>query len=83
VCANTRLISRLTDCTSDRNALLSQAAELIAERGPAVPLDEIARAARVGNATLYRHFPDRRAVPRPPQAFQVGTVSVPDGKQTV
>jgi AcrR family transcriptional regulator len=27
-----------------------------------VPLDEIARAAGVGNATLYRHFPDRKAL---------------------
>lgn len=27
-------------------------------------LDEIARAAGVGNATLYRHFPDRAALLR-------------------
>lgn len=27
-----------------------------------MPLDEIARAAGVGNATLYRHFPDRKAL---------------------
>jgi AcrR family transcriptional regulator len=50
------------DGRRNREALLSQAAELIAEQGPAVPLDEIARAAGVGNATLYRHFPDRKAL---------------------
>lgn len=50
------------DGRRNREALLSRAAELIAEQGPAVPLDEIARAAGVGNATLYRHFPDRNAL---------------------
>jgi AcrR family transcriptional regulator len=50
------------DGRRNREALLSQAAELIAEQGLAVPLDEIARAAGVGNATLYRHFPDRKAL---------------------
>jgi AcrR family transcriptional regulator len=52
------------DARRNREALLAQAAELIAEQGPAVPLDEIARAAGVGNATLYRHFPDRGALLR-------------------
>jgi AcrR family transcriptional regulator len=52
------------DGRRNREALLSQAAELIAEHGPAVALDEIARAAGVGNATLYRHFPDRAALLR-------------------
>ena len=50
------------DARRNREALLSQAAELIAEHGPAVALDEVARAAGVGNATLYRHFPDRAAL---------------------
>jgi AcrR family transcriptional regulator len=40
------------DGRRNREALLSRAAELMAERGPAVPLDEIARASGVGNATL-------------------------------
>lgn len=52
------------DGRRNREALLAKAAELIAERGPAVPLDEIARAAGVGNATLYRHFPDRTVLLR-------------------
>lgn len=50
------------DGRRNREALIAQAAELIAERGAAVPLDEIARTAGVGNATLYRHFPDRNAL---------------------
>jgi AcrR family transcriptional regulator len=35
------------------------AREVFAERGHEVALDEIARRAGVGNATLYRHFPTR------------------------
>ncbi|MCP2334980.1 TetR/AcrR family transcriptional regulator [Actinomadura rupiterrae] len=44
-----------------RNAarLLAAARELLTERGPDVPLDEIAKHAGVGNATLYRNFPTR------------------------
>lgn len=44
-----------------RNAalLLTAAKELFGERGPDVPLDEIAKRAGVGNATLYRRFPTR------------------------
>ena len=32
---------------------------MFAEFGTQAPLDEIARRARIGNATLYRHFPTR------------------------
>jgi AcrR family transcriptional regulator len=32
---------------------------VFAERGIDAPLDEIAHRAEIGNATLYRHFPDR------------------------
>ncbi|MEV5572660.1 TetR/AcrR family transcriptional regulator [Spirillospora sp. NPDC052269] len=44
-----------------RNAalLLATAKELFDERGPDVPLDEVAKRAGVGNATLYRNFPTR------------------------
>ncbi|WP_084469668.1 TetR/AcrR family transcriptional regulator [Jiangella gansuensis] len=48
------------DGRRNRDALLAAAEQLIAEKGADVPLDEIARRAGVGNATLYRHFPTRR-----------------------
>ncbi|MFF1682263.1 TetR/AcrR family transcriptional regulator [Streptomyces sp. NPDC058256] len=42
--------------------ILSAAQEMFVEQGLAAPLDEIARRAGVGNATLYRHFPGRDAL---------------------
>lgn len=48
------------DARRNYDALLTAADELFAANGPDVALDEIARRAGVGNATLYRHFPDRR-----------------------
>jgi AcrR family transcriptional regulator len=41
-------------------ALLAAADEMFTLHGPSAPLDAIARHAGVSNATLYRHFPDRR-----------------------
>ena len=43
----------------NRHALLRAARELFAEKGYNVPLSAIARAAGVGQAVLYRHFPRR------------------------
>lgn len=51
--------ARRVDATRNRDALLLAARRLFDEQGPDVPLDEIAKAADVGNATLYRHFPTR------------------------
>jgi AcrR family transcriptional regulator len=48
------------DARRNYDALLAAADELFTTHGPDVALDEIARRAGVGNATLYRHFPDRR-----------------------
>jgi AcrR family transcriptional regulator len=48
------------DARRNYDALLAAADELFTTNGPDVALDEIARRAGVGNATLYRHFPDRR-----------------------
>jgi AcrR family transcriptional regulator len=39
--------------------LIVAARRLFDERGPDVPLDEVAKVASVANATLYRHFPTR------------------------
>lgn len=48
------------DAQRNRDLLVAAAREVFAERGADAPLDEIARRAGIGNATLYRHFPDRR-----------------------
>jgi AcrR family transcriptional regulator len=47
------------DAARNRSALVTAARELMAERGLEVPLDEIAKRAGIGNATLYRRFPRR------------------------
>lgn len=44
----------------NRERLLSAAREVFAERGVGASLNDIARQAGIGNATLYRHFPSRR-----------------------
>jgi AcrR family transcriptional regulator len=48
------------DARRNYEALLAAADELFTTDGPDASLDKIARHAGVGNATLYRHFPDRR-----------------------
>lgn len=50
---------RRADAARNRQRLIDAARRLIDERGPAVALDEVARRAGVGNATLYRNFPTR------------------------
>jgi AcrR family transcriptional regulator len=47
------------DAALNRDRILDAAATLFAERGISVPLDEVARQAGVGVATLYRRFPTR------------------------
>jgi len=47
------------DAERNRRLLVEAARTVFAERGLNAPLDEIARRARVGNATLYRRFPTR------------------------
>src|SRR4051812_40038107 len=48
------------DAQRNRAALLAAAREIFGEHGLDASLDEIARRAGVGNATLYRRFPTRR-----------------------
>jgi AcrR family transcriptional regulator len=47
------------DAARNAELLLAAARDLFAERGPDIPIDDVARRAGVGNATLYRHFPTR------------------------
>jgi AcrR family transcriptional regulator len=51
---------RRSDAQRNRELLLAAAREVFNERGADAPLDEVARRAGTGNATMYRHFPDRR-----------------------
>ncbi|MFE7076279.1 TetR/AcrR family transcriptional regulator [Streptomyces sp. NPDC057620] len=51
-----------TDAARNRDRILAVAQELFGEQGPKASLDEIARRAGIGNATLYRHFPGRHAL---------------------
>jgi AcrR family transcriptional regulator len=52
------------DARRNRDQLVDAAGELFAERGPDVPMEEIARRAGLGVGTLYRRFPDRDALVR-------------------
>ena len=47
------------DAQRNRERLLAAAETAFNARGAGASLDDIARAAGVGNATLYRHFPTR------------------------
>jgi AcrR family transcriptional regulator len=50
------------DAARNRDELLTAAQAAVAVHGPALTLSTVARAAHVGQATLYRHFPDRQAL---------------------
>ncbi|NUR86197.1 MAG: TetR/AcrR family transcriptional regulator [Nonomuraea sp.] len=52
------------DARLNREQIIEAARALIAERGAEVPMEEVARRAGVGTATLYRRFPDREALVR-------------------
>ncbi|WP_217236216.1 TetR/AcrR family transcriptional regulator [Streptomyces sp. AC555_RSS877] len=52
------------DALRNRERIVAAAREMFVELGPDVPLDDIARRAGVGNATVYRNFPDRDALVR-------------------
>jgi AcrR family transcriptional regulator len=51
---------RRADARRNYELLLAAAKEVFDEHGAGAPLDDIARRAGVGNATMYRHFPTRR-----------------------
>lgn len=50
---------RRADAQRNRALLLAAASEVIGEAGVEASLEEIARRAGVGSATLHRHFPSR------------------------
>ncbi|GGY12585.1 TetR/AcrR family transcriptional regulator [Streptomyces anandii] len=50
------------DARRNRDRILEAAVQAFSERGPDVAIDTIAKAAGVGSATLYRHFPTREAL---------------------
>ena len=52
------------DARRNREQLLAAARNVFVEQGVDAPLDEVARRAGVGIATLYRRFPDREALMR-------------------
>lgn len=54
--------SRRTDARENREKILRVAEQAFREGSEVVPLEEIARRAGLGRATVYRHFPDRRAL---------------------
>ena len=51
---------RRADARRNHDRLLAAAKEVFAEHGADAPLDDVARRAGVGNATMYRHFPTRQ-----------------------
>jgi AcrR family transcriptional regulator len=52
------------DARRNRERLLAAARDVFVDQGPDAPLDAISAAAKVGIGTLYRRFPDRRALVR-------------------
>ncbi|MEU6426714.1 helix-turn-helix domain-containing protein [Microbispora sp. NPDC046973] len=50
------------DARRNRALIVDTAVDLLTARGPEASMEEIAQAAGVGVGTLYRHFPDRRAL---------------------
>ncbi|MEV8317888.1 helix-turn-helix domain-containing protein [Streptomyces sp. NPDC059900] len=50
------------DAARNRARILAAAQELFVEQGQKVSLDKIACRAGTGNATVYRHFPERDAL---------------------
>ena len=52
------------DARRNRERLLAAARYVLVDQGPDAPLDAISAAAEVGIGTLYRRFPDRRALVR-------------------
>ncbi|MFJ7262014.1 TetR/AcrR family transcriptional regulator [Streptomyces globosus] len=63
------------DAVRNRERILTAAREVFVELGSGAPFDEVARRAGVGNATLYRHFPDRAELVHHVVLFVMGRVT--------
>jgi AcrR family transcriptional regulator len=61
---NLLMASLRADARRNRAQILAAAREVFVQQGADAPLDEVARRAGVGIATLYRRFPDRSALLR-------------------
>ena len=62
------------DAADNRDRLLRAAEDVFAARGPAATLEDVARAANVGPATLYRRFANKDALIREVITIQLGRV---------
>src|SRR5512142_3136850 len=52
------------DASRNRERILAAARDVFVEEGAGAPLEDIAKRAGVGIATLYRRFPDRESLMR-------------------
>jgi AcrR family transcriptional regulator len=62
---------RRRDAQRNRSAIVEAASQAMTTPRPAVGMSEIARRAGVGQATLYRHFPDRDALTAAVIGYQI------------
>jgi AcrR family transcriptional regulator len=62
---------RRRDAQRNRSAIVEAASQAMTTPRPAVGMSEIARRAGVGQATLYRHFPDRDALTTAVIGYQI------------
>jgi AcrR family transcriptional regulator len=65
---------RRADARRNYESLLAAATAVFSEEGVDAPLDDIARRAKVGNATMYRHFPTRQELILAVYADEVSTL---------
>jgi AcrR family transcriptional regulator len=72
---------RRADARRNYESLLAAATDVFSEQGVHAPLDEIARRARVGNATMYRHFPTRQELILAVYADEVSTLCADGAKR--